>query len=87
MSPEEAAWEADRKWQKEFETANAAERDRRIAEIFEGGAIFSIRESWGTSLIVAEALRSGLMKHESGTNTERMSLARSVAAKTARIVR
>jgi hypothetical protein len=32
---EESAWEADRKTQKEFDIANAAERDRRIAEIFE----------------------------------------------------
>jgi hypothetical protein len=32
---EEAAWEADRKIQKEFDIANAAERDRRIEGIFE----------------------------------------------------
>ena len=36
MTPEEeAAWEADRKMQKEFDIANAAERDRRIEGIFE----------------------------------------------------
>jgi hypothetical protein len=36
MTPEEeAAWEADRKMQKEFDNANAAERDRRIEGIFE----------------------------------------------------
>ncbi len=36
MTPEEeAAWEADRKMQKEFDIANAAERDRRIERIFE----------------------------------------------------
>lgn len=36
MTPEEeAAWAADRKMQKEFDIANAAERDRRIEEIFE----------------------------------------------------
>jgi hypothetical protein len=36
MTPEvEAAWETDRKLQKEFDVANAAERDRRIAGIFE----------------------------------------------------
>jgi hypothetical protein len=35
MTPEEeAAWEADRKMQKEFDIANAAERDRRIKGIF-----------------------------------------------------
>lgn len=35
MTPEEeAAWEADRKMQKEFDIANAAERDRRIERIF-----------------------------------------------------
>ena len=33
-SEEEAAWQADRKLQREFDIANAAERDRRIAEIF-----------------------------------------------------
>jgi hypothetical protein len=32
---EEAAWEADRSIQKEFDVANAAERDRRIEGIFE----------------------------------------------------
>jgi hypothetical protein len=32
---EEAAWEADRKSQKAFDIANAAERDRRIEGIFE----------------------------------------------------
>ncbi len=36
MTPEEeAAWEADRRMQKEFDIANAAERDRRIKGIFE----------------------------------------------------
>ena len=36
MTPEEkTAWEADRRAQKEFEIANAPERERRIAEIFE----------------------------------------------------
>ena len=36
MTPEEeAAWEADRKLQKEFDIKNAAERDRRIEGIFE----------------------------------------------------
>ena len=36
MTPEEeAAWEADRKMQKEFDIANAPERDRRIEGIFE----------------------------------------------------
>jgi hypothetical protein len=36
MTPEEeAAWEAERKMQKEFDIANAAERDRRIEEIFQ----------------------------------------------------
>jgi len=36
MTPEEeAAWEADRKMQKEFDIANAAERDRRIEGTFE----------------------------------------------------
>jgi hypothetical protein len=36
MTPEEeTAWEADRKIQKEFDIANATERDRRIAGIFE----------------------------------------------------
>jgi hypothetical protein len=36
MTPEEeAAWAADRKLQKEFDIANAAERDRRIEGIFE----------------------------------------------------
>jgi hypothetical protein len=36
MTPEEeAAWEADRKTQKEFDIANAAERDRRIEGMFE----------------------------------------------------
>ena len=36
MTPEEeAAWEADRKMQREFDIANAAERDRRIEGIFE----------------------------------------------------
>src|SRR5271155_5582097 len=36
MTPEEeAAWRADRKLQREFDIANAAERDRRIAEIFQ----------------------------------------------------
>jgi hypothetical protein len=36
MTPEEeAAWEADRRIQKEFDIANAAERDRRIEGIFE----------------------------------------------------
>jgi hypothetical protein len=36
MTPEEeAAWEADREMQKEFDTANAAERDQRIEGIFE----------------------------------------------------
>jgi len=35
MTPEEeAAWEADRKTQKEFDIANAAERDRRIEGTF-----------------------------------------------------
>ena len=32
---EEAAWEAGRKAQREFDIANAAERDRRIDEIFQ----------------------------------------------------
>jgi hypothetical protein len=32
---EEAAWEADRQMQKEFDIANAAERDQRIEGIFE----------------------------------------------------
>jgi hypothetical protein len=32
---EEAAWEADRSIQKEFDVANAAERDRRIEGIFD----------------------------------------------------
>ena len=32
---EEAAWEADRKMQKDFDIANAAERNRRIEGIFE----------------------------------------------------
>jgi hypothetical protein len=32
---EEAAWEAGLKAQKEFDIANAAERDRRIDEIFQ----------------------------------------------------
>jgi hypothetical protein len=31
---EEAAWEADREIQKEYDRANAAERDRRIEGIF-----------------------------------------------------
>ena len=36
MTPEEeAALQADRKLQREFDIANAAKRDRRIAEIFE----------------------------------------------------
>ena len=36
MTPEEeASWEADRKAQKVFDTVNAAERDRRIDEIFQ----------------------------------------------------
>ena len=36
MTPEEeAAWADDRKMQKEFDIANAAERDRRIEGIFE----------------------------------------------------
>ncbi len=36
MTPEEeAAWEADRKMQKDFDIANAAERDRRIEGIFQ----------------------------------------------------
>ncbi len=36
MTPEEeAAWEADRKMQKEFDIANVDERDRRIEGIFE----------------------------------------------------
>jgi hypothetical protein len=36
MTPEEeAAWEADRKMQTEFDIANSAERDRRIDEVFE----------------------------------------------------
>lgn len=36
MTPEEeAAWGADRKAQKDYDIANAAERDRRIEEIFE----------------------------------------------------
>jgi hypothetical protein len=36
MTPEEeAGWEAERKIQKEFDTANAAKRDRRIEGIFE----------------------------------------------------
>ena len=36
MSPdEEVTLEADRKMQKDFDIANAAERDRRIEEIFE----------------------------------------------------
>jgi hypothetical protein len=36
MTPEEeAAWKADRKIQKEFDIADAAERDRRIEGIFE----------------------------------------------------
>jgi hypothetical protein len=46
---EEAAWQAARQAQKEFDIANAAERDRRIDEIFRRGAIFSTRESWATS--------------------------------------
>ena len=32
---EEAAWEADRQTQKEFDNATAAEPERRIVEIFE----------------------------------------------------
>ncbi len=32
---EEAAWEADRQMQKEFDIANADERDRRIEGIFD----------------------------------------------------
>jgi hypothetical protein len=36
MTPEEeAAWEADRRIQKDYDIANAAERDRRIEGIFE----------------------------------------------------
>jgi hypothetical protein len=36
MTPEEeAAWDVDRKTQKEFDITNAAERDRRIEGIFE----------------------------------------------------
>jgi hypothetical protein len=36
MTPEEeAAWEADREIQKEYDIANAAERDQRIEGIFE----------------------------------------------------
>jgi hypothetical protein len=36
MTPdEEASWEADRKAQKEFDIASAADRDRRIDEIFQ----------------------------------------------------
>ncbi len=36
MTPQEdAAWEADRKMQKAFDIATAAERDRRIEGIFE----------------------------------------------------
>lgn len=31
---EEAAWQADRQAQKDFDIANAAERDRRLDEIF-----------------------------------------------------
>src|ERR1700683_2805176 len=46
MTPEEeAGWAADRKMQKEFDFANAAERGRRIDEAFQRNVTFSTRGS------------------------------------------
>jgi hypothetical protein len=59
---EEVAWDADRKAQKEYEIATAAERDRRIEEIFEWDVIFSTQESWATLSAVGLAWQQRLKK-------------------------